>query len=680
MRFSMLLHGHQPPGNFDFVFQQGLDVCYAPVLDLIEERPWLRVSLHYSGSLLEWLEEHAPDRVDQIARLVQAGQVELVAAGMYEPILALLPKRDRVDQIRAHRAYLQRLFGVDTHLGWLTERVWQTELAADLVEGGIEAIPLDGRHFRAAGLDADQLGVPYVTEAQGRPLLVAPAGEDVRMAIPWKPVEDALDLLRRKARDGTPLSVYADDIEKWGMWPGTHQTVIRGRWLARFFDGLRDLEGVEVVPFGEAMAAVPPAGPLYIPEGSYMEMQEWSLPPRAQRAFHEAREALGRGQLLEQVEPFLHGGQYLEFMAKYPEVNHLQKRMLDLSNRAEEHASHRGDPRPDAGGGDEVPAWRRELWRAQANCAYWHGLFGGVYLPHIRQRLWRHLIRAEAALDADGAKRQALRVFDLDADRQDEVMVTTPALIAVVDPQEGALVELSDRAAEVNLVDTVARREEAYHEPDEPPYPYDRGRRALFVDRFLAPGRPPKVRDHVTDLGDFEGKPYAATAREARSGVEVTLDRTGDAPGGQARVEKTLRFPMQTPDVEARYRVTAAHGTLDARFGVELSLGVLFGERPRGTVEAGGRSVAVPRGGAARAVDAATVTMEDIDVVLRIRVSPAADLDVRPIETVSRAEDTFDRTPQELALLFTWPVRLEGDAAFEPTVTLSLGADVEGGP
>jgi len=31
-----------------------------------------------------------------------------------------------------------------------------------------------------------------------------------------------------------------------------------------------------------------------------------------------------------------------------------------------------------------------ELYIAQANDAYWHGLFGGLYLPHLRRRYTRH--------------------------------------------------------------------------------------------------------------------------------------------------------------------------------------------------------------------------------------------------------------------------------------------------
>ncbi|MPZ97806.1 MAG: DUF1926 domain-containing protein [Dehalococcoidia bacterium] len=676
MKLSLVLHAHQPPGNYDSVFQRAIDTCYGPVLDLIEARPTLRVSLHCSGSLLEWVVEHAPDRIDQIRRMVEARQVELVAAGMYEPVLSLLPRHDRAPQIRTHRAYLQRLFGADAHVGWLTERVWEPSLAADLVDGGLDTVVLDDRHLLSAGLLSSQLDAPFLTESQGKPLRVAAAVEDLRMAIPWKPVEQVADLLRRKARAGVRLAVYADDIEKFGMWPGTYRDVIRRGWLARFFDALTALgDDVEVVPLGEAAEAVPSAGRVYIPDGTYPEMLEWSLPPAGQRAFREARETLERRGLLGRTSPFLRVGTYLQFLAKYPEVNHLHKRVLDVSTRA----ATRGRRAPSSWDPQQVPPAQLDLWRAQANCAYWHGLFGGAYLPHIRQRLWYHLLRAERALEVAGERRRVLRVLDLDADGTDEALITTEDLVVAVAPSEGAVVEISDRRAAVNLVDTLARRDEGYHGTgDDAPYPYDRGRRGCFVDRFLPPGRAPGRRTPIEDAGDFEGRPYAMDARRRRGAVDVVLTREGDAPGGRGRVEKTVSVAEAGREIEARYRVSAAEGALDARFAVELNFGLLFAEHPAGELVVAGRTFGLPRGGAGRSVDECVLRMTEPPVTLRIECTRPADLDVRPVETLSRSEGGYERTAQQLAVLLSWPLRLTGDESFATTVRLSVdGAEAE---
>src|SRR5580692_5539309 len=49
---------------------------------------------------------------------------------------------------------------------------------------------------------------------------------------------------------------------------------------------------------------------------------------------------------------------------------------------------------------DELIHARDLLHRAQCNDAYWHGIFGGLYAPHLRTELWRELVRAETIADA----------------------------------------------------------------------------------------------------------------------------------------------------------------------------------------------------------------------------------------------------------------------------------------
>ena len=246
MRFSILVHGHQPPDNYDWVFHEAIEKAYAPFFALLDEFRWLRVSVHFSGSLLEWIERNNPALIDWIRTLVERGQVELVTAGLYEPVLALIPSHDRANQILAHRAYLRRLFGADTTIAWLTERVWQQPIVEDLVAAGITALPLDDGHFLAAGVSPEELTGSFITEHQGSVLTLVPGLQDIRFAIPFIPVEDAINVVERHADEGVELLTFADDIEKLGLWPGTYDTVHTNGWLRRFLHGLDGLDSVEV--------------------------------------------------------------------------------------------------------------------------------------------------------------------------------------------------------------------------------------------------------------------------------------------------------------------------------------------------------------------------------------------------------------------------------------------------
>ena len=49
IRLAMVLHNHQPVGNFDHVFKEAYDTSYRPFLDVLTEYPNISISLHNSG-------------------------------------------------------------------------------------------------------------------------------------------------------------------------------------------------------------------------------------------------------------------------------------------------------------------------------------------------------------------------------------------------------------------------------------------------------------------------------------------------------------------------------------------------------------------------------------------------------------------------------------------------------
>ena len=142
---ALVIHSHQPVGNFDHVFEGATRKAYAPFLRLLSQHPRIRVSLHYSGILLEWLEARHPEFFDQLRRLIERHQVELVGGGYFEPVLPAIPDRDKRRQMERLREAVERHFGrVPTGL-WLAERVWESTLARPLAEAGLHRSPAPKR-------------------------------------------------------------------------------------------------------------------------------------------------------------------------------------------------------------------------------------------------------------------------------------------------------------------------------------------------------------------------------------------------------------------------------------------------------------------------------------------------------------------------------------------------------
>jgi len=97
LRVILGIHCHQPVGNFDHVFEHGYQVSYKPFLETLARFPALKVSLHYSGPLLEWLSERHPEFFHLISELLKKGQLEIIGGGYYEPILPVIPREDSLD-------------------------------------------------------------------------------------------------------------------------------------------------------------------------------------------------------------------------------------------------------------------------------------------------------------------------------------------------------------------------------------------------------------------------------------------------------------------------------------------------------------------------------------------------------------------------------------------------------
>ena len=224
MSLALVLNNHQPVGNFGWVIADAYEHAYQPLVAALERHPHVRLGLHYSGPLLDWLAAERPDFLDRLGRLVRAGQVELLGGGYYEPVLAALPERDRLAQLGRMADAIEQIGGRRPSGAWLAERVWEPDLPVSLVDSGYRWTILDDAHLRAASVDESRLWGTYLTEDQGRLLTIFASDQGLRYRLPFGTVEDAIDYLREHATEGGELlGMMGDDGEKFGSWPETFE-------------------------------------------------------------------------------------------------------------------------------------------------------------------------------------------------------------------------------------------------------------------------------------------------------------------------------------------------------------------------------------------------------------------------------------------------------------------------
>jgi len=185
--------------------------------------PGVRIGLHYSGPLLEWLEQRHPEFFRYLQELTSREQIELVGGGFYEPILVSIPLGDQIRQIQLMRNYLREKFGREPEGAWLAERVWEPQVPSALASAGVGYTLVDDVHFLAAGFEQGQLFGDYVTEDRGLTVRVLPGQKTLRYLLPFRPSEETIGFLRDAAeRYPGGMAAMGDDCEKFGAWPGTH--------------------------------------------------------------------------------------------------------------------------------------------------------------------------------------------------------------------------------------------------------------------------------------------------------------------------------------------------------------------------------------------------------------------------------------------------------------------------
>jgi 4-alpha-glucanotransferase len=652
------VHAHQPAGNFESVLDDAHERCYKPFLHTLYRYPDFRFAVHFSGWLLDYLLRTRPQDMEKLAEMVARGQVEMFGGGDTEPVLASIPERDRRSQLKALADRIERAFGQRPTGAWLTERVWESAVGPSLADSGIRYVTVDDYHFLCAGRRPAELTGHFSTEEGGVRLDLFPIAEALRYQIPFSKADDAVRYLESLAtEDGRAAAIYFDDIEKLGIWPETFKWVYEQRWLEQFIEGVLASPHIVAGHYRDYHQSRSTRGVVYLPTTSYIEMNEWTLDADREEEFAAMVAHEKSIERYEARKPFIRGGIWRNFLSRYSESNWMQKRMLQLSARLEALPAKK-----------IAPEMRELLHLAQANDAYWHGLFGGLYLPHLRRAVWNSIVALEALLDA-AAPRHFPEAADCDLDGCREVFLCRDGVQAVVrEDGWGCVHELDHYALRHNFADSLMRRTEHYyrkilggaqseHDGEGIASAHDRVRfRHPVTAEDLTPDAAPRALfvDHLV-RGD------------ARIAVHYTL---AESTAHQAVWRSEA--PRLTKTVTVGGGGLGVHYAFDddgAEIETELNLAMPSCDGFLGRIVVDGE-IAGGFGDLHRWPSLTRLRLED--GVLRGHVSleldRAAAVTAAPHHTVSQSEDGFEKVMQAIC------VRLRLPAQAATTVRLSIGA------
>ncbi|MFX0031516.1 MAG: alpha-amylase/4-alpha-glucanotransferase domain-containing protein [Candidatus Hodarchaeota archaeon] len=493
----IVFHFHQPINNFEFVIEDAYQKSYKPLLESLYEYPQVEVALHFSGNLLEWLIINKPDFIKMLKQMAKRGQIEIIGGGYYEPIFSIIPYRDKIAQINKLSALIKKEFNLEVKGAWLSERVWEPNYPSFLSDVGLKYVIVDDNHFRSTGITKIDTFYSYNTEDEGKTLRVFPINEELRYLTPWKPTYLSIDYLKKQADEkGDRMALLISDAEKMGVWGTTHEICyVDGKghqdgdngkpFIPAFLEQIINNHWIKSITPSEYMEKIPARSLVYLPTASYDKMEEWVLLTPIRKKFEILRETIRKDPQREDEYLFLKGGFWRYFLVKYPESNNMHKKMLyvrkkliELEEKLSKNELEQYQSRIDE-------AWE-EIYKAQCNDSYWHGLFGGVYLQFLRFSVYTHLITAEKIIDELNAeidkipnKYISILPFDFNKDSKMDILIESDLINLYVNTSDGGTIfELDFKPKSYNLLNTLTRWPEAYHDSEKV------NKEEVMVDRF----------------------------------------------------------------------------------------------------------------------------------------------------------------------------------------------------
>ncbi|MEJ2662501.1 MAG: DUF1926 domain-containing protein [Spirochaetia bacterium] len=651
------IHNHKPLGCADSELEEAYQKSDKSYLSILHEFEDIPVTLHFSGILLEWLENKHPEYFVLLREMLKNKQVELIGGGYFDPILTMIPLSDKLGQIELLTTYIRANFGNRPRGIWLTEQEWEQGLAQVLTNCGMEYLFLEDTIFKLAGLDSEDLYYSCLTEDQGKIINAIPICKELNtMAFHKKPREVIRYIKDRGDKHGNRVICFFEDGENWIKGDAEVNSRHKQEWLRKFLMLLRANRHY-ITPI-HAKAYIGNLGrrkKIYLPDYSSSLVQKWIMNRGNTTGMFKSSYYQVRG--------------FKNFFSRYPESNLMYSKMLYthiLVNQV------RGDKY-------RKKASREELWKAQCNFAYWPGKFLGIYSNPLRKEVYRNMIASEKGTRTAGIFLTSIIATDFDMDGENEYLYQGSVMNVYLHNRGGAVFELDYIPAYWNYLDTVARTRELYHIPQDWRYCMDWYTRNAFLDHFIDTKTTIDDFDGMlyNELGSFINYKYDLEELDREKNI-VVFKRQGSVKTKRKQQAVLLRkkYCIKKNSIQVSYTITnMSEEALYTRFAVECNLSLVSHERKD-------VHFCVPRGKGLKRLDNTKSEILDIDkiaiqdrangVSLSLHADKKFNLWCLPVETVYREKKAITKLYQFSCFLPAWDLSLDPGEEWSSDLVLSI--------
>ena len=611
----------------------------------------IKSSFHLSGNLISYLDRKYSDFSGKIRELLDRNQLELLSGGIYEPILSFIPKEDRQTQISLMNRLINHTYGYIPNGAWITEYSWEPAMALDLAKSRIQYTCLPKEYFKGVGLEESELSGYFITEDEGRKIAVFPILQDLNDFMDQYSPEEAVNRLHETFSDDEPIIVLVYEV----LNPD-HSKIL---WLKNFFEILNSKTDLtETKLFNNYYQNHKPKGRIYLPGKQKIQTQAkttWS-----------------------------------HFLLKYDEANLLHKKMLRVSKKV--NSAKEGKSRFKVIK-EMINQAYDLLLMGQCNDTYWDTVLGGIYSPQKRHNTYSNLIKAENLIDS--ASRQNSRwiqvsEIDYDCDGNDEIIIETETQNIYISPTlGGAILEHDFRPNNINITNTISRREEEYHSNGE--LIYDKYSKLNAIDHFLSTGLDldkciSNQFSHLTKkiLNPYNVEKIKAKEETCKIALELKTHLTEFANNPEIELKKQISTRSGDSSLTIDYTLTnKSSDNIDFLFAVEFNLNITNGVDENSYFYLNNDKINktpnpnLDSSELLKEIDQISVYSNPYKLDLVLSWNKSCNLFRYPIETLSYNYGKLGKVYQGSTILPTWHLVLEPNVPWELSIKqdISLNAD-----
>ncbi len=628
-------YNHVPEGAEESSLEETYQVCWRPYLSALYRFPDISAVLHYSGTALSWLEARHPEFLMLLEEMAAKKQIELLGGGFFAPLLPLVPGPDRLGQIELLTTYIRKAFGKRPRGCWMQDYAWEPGLASTIQTCGFDYSFLPERQFRLSGAS---LGMPALTEDQGRSLMIFPVFDALESFPALLPPDLAVAAIRERGEDLPLISVMYPGEAARELWEKSGLESPDVLFERSFAELQKESLLCETTTPNKYLRFAKQSGRAYFSSGASSVLMERSLPPVA----------AGRG--CEQPSE-IHGSSR-RLLLRHAESNSLYAKMQYVRILV---SQLRGDK-------SRKKSAQEELWRGQCGDAYWPGPNGGLLRLPVRAAAFASLIQAERTTRQRGTFSPGVIMADIDFDGIKEILYQGSDFNAYVHLKGGSLFELDSLKTLTNYVNVLSDYEDIGECLPQ---------RRCFRDGFCESGS--------FDLeGLADESPYSLEESDRPAHLAVLTREASLAIGGRKRsVFIRKKYAFRKVALSVIYELTnRENDALAFRFFTELNFAA--GSNPEGValegLRDGNEKIVISNAEATTqdSLDFLRITNTKAEEHLEIRADRSFELGSRPLFHATQLGGQSRELYEGAAFLLGWDLAIPPGSSLKIAIALEI--------